>query len=297
MKGWGEDSVVQENETERGSRVSEPRHETETQDMSAGTLPPLKRDALTRDTNNKTGTWQHKNMTTQDWHTTTDKTRKIKTQRQRGEGGRGAKPFPAGKPRQSQVSSEGQEGWTREAQAVQESQQGARAEPEGRSRGATAKQEPWRMARAGLEGQSREAPAKQPPWRMARKGPNGRSRWAPAKQEPWRMARAGLEGQTRQVLARQEARAQPAAWQAARVAPAGQEAWGWCRPGKELELGQHWQSKELELGRRWQGKELGWLRDGLLDSRVLWSKLCGLADWSGLWSGLCGLSDCKAAFI
>ncbi len=39
------------------------------------------------------------------------------------------------------------------------------------------------------------------------------------------MARAGLEGQTRPALARQEARAEPAAWQAARVAPAGQEAW------------------------------------------------------------------------
>ncbi len=39
------------------------------------------------------------------------------------------------------------------------------------------------------------------------------------------MARVGLEGQTRQALARQRAKAEPAAWQAARVAPAGQEAW------------------------------------------------------------------------
>ncbi len=56
-------------------------------------------------------------------------------------------------------------------------------------------------------------------------GPEGRSRGAPAKQEPWRMARVGLEGQTRQALACQRAKAEPAAWQAARVAPAGQEAW------------------------------------------------------------------------
>ncbi len=45
------------------------------------------------------------------------------------------------------------------------------------------------------------------------------------------MARAGPEGQTRLTLAHQEARAEPAAWQAARAAPAGQEAWvtpaGW----------------------------------------------------------------------
>ncbi len=47
----------------------------------------------------------------------------------------------------------------------------------------------------------------------------------PAEQEPWRMARAGPEQQTRPALARQEARGEPAAWQAARVGPAGQEAW------------------------------------------------------------------------
>ncbi len=60
---------------------------------------------------------------------------------------------------------------------------------------------------------------------MARVGLEGQSREAPAKEQPWRMARAGPEGQTRQALARQEARAEPAAWQAARVTPAGQEAW------------------------------------------------------------------------
>ncbi len=60
---------------------------------------------------------------------------------------------------------------------------------------------------------------------MASVGLEGQSREAPAKEQPWRMARAGPEGQTRRALARQEARAEPAAWQAARVTPAGQEAW------------------------------------------------------------------------
>ncbi len=39
------------------------------------------------------------------------------------------------------------------------------------------------------------------------------------------MIRAGPEGQTRLALTHQEARAEPAAWPAARAAPAGQEAW------------------------------------------------------------------------
>ncbi len=150
---------------------------------------------------------QDRNMTAQehgkhDYTRLTHKNRqnkKIKTQRQRGEGGRGAKPVPAGKPRQSQVSREGQDGWVREAQAVQESQKWARMEPEGRTREAPAKQEPWRIARAGLEGQSREVPAKH---------------------QPWKMVRAGPEGQTRRALACQEAK----------VNSAGQGAWAWVEP-------------------------------------------------------------------
>ncbi len=128
------------------------------------TTPPQKGRHLaylTRNTKNKTGTWQHKNMTnmtTQDRHNRTAQ-KIIKRTR------------------------EGREGWARKAQAVQESRQGARAEPE------------------------------------------GRTREAPAEQEPWMLARVGLEGQPRRALVRQEARAEPAAWQAARVAPAGQEAW------------------------------------------------------------------------
>ncbi len=45
---------------------------------------------------------------------------------------------------------------------------------------------------------------------------------------------AGPEGQTRPALTRQEARAEPAAWPAARAAPAGQEAWVQfrCRQGE-----------------------------------------------------------------
>ncbi len=121
--------------------------------------------SLTRDTKNKTGTWQHKNMTnmtTQDWHTKTNKTRKSKHRdKEEREGGRGAKPVPAGKPRQSQVSREGQEGWVREAQAVQESQKWARMEPEGRTREVPAKQQPWKMVRAGPEGQTRRVLARQ----------------------------------------------------------------------------------------------------------------------------------------
>ncbi len=67
-----------------------------------------------------------------------------------------------------------------------------------------------------------EDPAEQEPWRMAMAG---RTREDPAELEPWRIARAGPEGQTRPALARQEARGEPAAWLAARVGPAGQEAW------------------------------------------------------------------------
>ncbi len=130
---------------------------------------------------------QDRNMTAQehDYTRLTHKNRqnkKIKTQRQRGEGGRGAKPVPAGKPRQSQVSREGQEGWVREAQAVQESQKWARMEPEGQT-WERAKQEPWKMARVGLEGQSRVVSAKQQPWKMVRAGPEGQTMRALARQE------------------------------------------------------------------------------------------------------------------
>ncbi len=126
------------------------------------------------------------------------------------------------KPRQSKVSREGQEGWAREAQAVQDSHQGARAEPEGQPGRLRPNRNP--SERPGW-GRSRGDPAKQEPCRMARVGLEGQSREALAKEQPWRMARAGPEGQTRRALARQEARAEPAAWQAARVTPAGQEAW------------------------------------------------------------------------
>ncbi len=49
--------------------------------------------SLTRDTKNKTETWQHKNMSTQDWHTTDKKNQNTETKR----GGREAKPVAAGK--------------------------------------------------------------------------------------------------------------------------------------------------------------------------------------------------------
>ncbi len=71
---------------------------------------------------------------------------------------------------------------------------------------------------------------------------------------------AGPEGQTRPALTRQEARAEPAAWPAARAAPAGQEAWVQFRRREGEALGGRRQGEEL--GRLRQGEELGRRRQG-----------------------------------
>ncbi len=148
--------------TENGARVSEPRQETETQDMSAGirtprvntkqgtqtresarlehtwkqdmtglsglchktmnntrpkwqnsdtTPPPPPQKGrhlgpLTRDTKNKTETWQHKNMTTQ--RLTHNNRPNKNNQETKRAGGREAKPVPAGKLSKFR---EGREGW------------------------------------------------------------------------------------------------------------------------------------------------------------------------------------------
>ncbi len=100
------------------------------------TTPPQKGRHLaeTWQKHDSTRTWLHKTDTQQ-------QTRQEKSKhKDKGEGGRGAKPVPAGKPSKSR---KGREGWAREAQAGQGPWQGARAEPEGRTSEDPAEQEPW----------------------------------------------------------------------------------------------------------------------------------------------------------
>ncbi len=91
------------NETEHGARVSEPQHETETQDMSAGIRTPrsnTKQGMQTRERTARAHSKPHTHIKTghdgsvralsqnQDSHTTTDKTRKSKHRDKEGrEGG------------------------------------------------------------------------------------------------------------------------------------------------------------------------------------------------------------------
>ncbi len=157
----------------------------------------------------KTHEW-HQTEVTEPWH--------IKTQRKRGEGGRGAKPVPAGWPRRSQVSREGQECWAREAQAVQESQHGTRARTEGRTREAPAKQEPQQMARVGPEGQTR--------WALVLLETRQEARvetaaWQSGREEPVLMRELAEQGAWAEHISRVESVSGQGDW----VEPAGQGAW------------------------------------------------------------------------
>ncbi len=79
----------------------------------------------------------------------------------------------------------------------------------------------------------------------------------------------------RPALTRQEARAEPAAWPAARAAPAGQEAWVQfrCRQGE----GAWGRRQGEELGRLWQGG--AWAAPA---GRGAWAAPAGRGAWNGM---------------
>ncbi len=94
------------------------------------------------------------------------------------------------------------------------------------------------------------------------------------------MARAGLEGQTRRVLARQEARAQPAAWQAAGWPRQDRKPGGGAGRARSLSLGSTGKARSLSLGGDGRARSLGGL------GTAFWPAECSGANSVGSQTGV-----------